>query len=198
MNLLRLSLMMSVLMFSTAADAAIIRFDDDPFAGTTALTTPGRQIVGGLGTEITFDIASDVFVFASDIFGVDEVMFENDLTSNLPSSGFNVVVVQDGPPLAAGVAATRIATQLTTPGPGFFIYFNTGLDLPRLVYSTDLEDETADLAILARLTNLSGPAGFASLPTFTAANFAIPEPTTLLLLSTAAAAVGLRRGRRRA
>ena len=34
-------------------------------------------------------------------------------------------------------------------GPGFFIYFNSGLDLPRLVYSTDLSDNTADLKVLA-------------------------------------------------
>ena len=56
------------------------------------------------------------------------------------------------------------------------------------MYSTNLGDNTADLAILARLTNLGGPAGFAQLPTFTATNFAIPEPAMPLLLLTSAVA----------
>jgi hypothetical protein len=198
----RTSMVVGLLLFGATSHASTILFDTDPFAGTDALTTPGRQIVGGLGTEFTFDISTDVFVFDVDVFGVEEIQFANDLTGNLPSSGFNVVVVQDGAPLAAGIAADRIAEQLATSGPGFFVYFNTGLDLPRLVFSTDLSDNTADLAILARLTNLAGPAGFAAMPTFTAANFAtaaavVPEPSTFLLLTTAAAAFVLLRRRRR-
>ena len=31
---------------------------------------------------------------------------------------------------AAGNAANLIAARLTTPGPGFFIYFNSALNLP--------------------------------------------------------------------
>ena len=197
MNRLGTCLLMGALTFSTTAHAATISFNSNPFAGTNA-GDPGRQIVGGPGTPIIFDISSDVFAFSSSVFGVDDLQFVNALSGNLPATGFNVVVLQDGPPLAAGVAADRIAAQLTTSGPGFFIYFNTGLDLPRLVYSTNLGDNTADLAILARLTNLSGPTGFAQLPAFTAANFAIPEPSMLLLLSMSAGALGLRRRRRRA
>jgi len=200
MHCLRACLLVTALMVSTTAHAGIIVFDSDPFQGTTALTTPGRQIVGGGGggTPITFDIASDVFVFHRFPFGVDDIQFVNDLAGNLPATGFNVAVVQDGNPPsgAAGAAANLIAAQLTTPGPGFFIYFNTGLNLPRLVYSTNLDDNTADLAILAQITNLTGQLGV--LPTFTAANFAVPEPATWLLMATSAAAVGWRRRRRRA
>ena len=47
-----------------------------------------------------------------------------------------------------------LAAQISVSTPGFFVYFNTGLNLPRLVYSADLSDNTADLAVLARLTNL--------------------------------------------
>jgi hypothetical protein len=115
----------------------------------------------------------------------------------LPTGGVNVVVLQSldndanpATPFAAGNAANLIAAQITSPGPGFFIYFNQGLDLPRLVFSTDLDDNTADLKILFRMTNFAGQPG--ALPTFTASNFAfVPEPSTLLLITAAGALWGL-------
>jgi hypothetical protein len=178
---------------STTASAATIPFVTDPFAGSTALTTPGRQIVGGEGF-ITFSIPFDVFLFDAGVFGIDDdIHFANDVVGNLPASGLNVIVLQtfdnDATPVTpfgAGNAANLIAAQITSSGPGFFIYFNQGLDLPRLVYSTDLSDETADLKILFRLLNLTGQPGRDAIPTFTATNFAttasVPEPTSLLLL----------------
>lgn len=98
--------------------------------------------------------------------------------------------------LSFGNAANLIAAQVTSPGPGFFLYFNSGLDLPRSVFSTDLNDETADLKVLARLTNLTGQPGRDLIPTFTSANCQIaavplPEPATLLLLTTAAPSVSV-------
>jgi hypothetical protein len=57
--------------------------------------------------------------------------------------------------LNAGLAANLIANTVNAPGSGFFIYFNSGLDLPRLVFSTDLSAPTADLKVLARLNGLS-------------------------------------------
>lgn len=175
------------LALATTTNAATLTFNTDPFAGSDALTQPGRQIVGG-EPSLTFDIASDVLAIDAQTFGLSQINFANALSTALPTSGVNFIVLQNGAPLAAGTAANAIAEQITEPGAGFFIYFNSGLDLPRLVYSTDLSDPTADLAILARFTNLSGPEGFAALPNITAANATVvPEPASLLL--TAAGAV---------
>lgn len=196
----RTLLVTALVSLGTTAHAATILFSTDPFESTTALETPGRQIVGGSGTEISFDPAQDVLAFDPDVFGITEILFANTVTSALPTSGVNVIVVQDtGSPFLAGIAANAIAAQVTAPGPGFFIYFNTNLDVARLVYSTDLSDPTADLAVLARLTTFSGAAGFANLPTITAGNFALqsaPEPTTMLLFGLGFAGLALQRRRR--
>lgn len=195
MRCIMLYVLFALLSFSATSNAAVFNFNTDPFAGSTALTTPGRQIVGG-EPFISFSIASDVFVFDPTVFGVGNLLFANELVANLPTSGLNVIVLQtldnDGDPatpFAAGTAANLIADQLTSSSPGFFIYFNQGLDLPRLVFSTDLNDNTADLKILARMTNLTGQPD--ALPTFTASNFATtPEPSSLLLMTVPAALWG--------
>lgn len=186
--------MAALLSFSAGLNAAVITFDSDPFAGSTALTTPGRQVVGG-EPSITFSIPSDVFAFALNVFGVNQTLLANGLVGNLPASGVNTIVLRtfdnDGnpaTPFGAGNAADLIASQLTAPGAGFFIYFNSGLDLARLVYSTDLNDNTADLKILARMTNLSGQGGKDAFPTFTQANFTmVPEPSSFVLMTAAGA-----------
>ena len=87
--------------------------------------------------------------------------------------------------------------EITTPGAGFFIYFNQSLNLPRLVYSTDLSSNTSDLRILARMLNLNGQSGRDALSNFKANNFeittastAVPEPASLLMMSTRLLAIG--------
>jgi hypothetical protein len=197
---------MALFVFATSAPAAVIGFGTDPFEGSTALTTPGRQLVGG-EIHITFDTATDVFAFDPDVFGVYGVTalsFVNDVAGNIPPTGVNVVVLRTfdndndpATPFGAGAAATLIANQITSPGAGFFIYFNSGLNLPRLVFSTDLSDNTADLKVLARLLNLT--ANQAGLTDFTAANFVIeqvPEPATLLMLALGGAIAVHRRRRK--
>jgi hypothetical protein len=190
----------ALLTVCSAAQATTFTFDTDPFTGTNVLNTPGRQIVAG-ENFINFTPGTDVFSLESTVFGTGTaVQFVNSSAANLPASGVNVIVLDtfdnDNNPLTpfgAGNAADLIASHVTTPGPGFFIYFNQALNLPRLVFSEDLSSNTADLKVLARMLNLTGATGMNALPDFTAANFVIttaattssasaPEPSSFALL----------------
>ena len=185
----------------STAHAATFTFDTDPFAGTNVLNTPGRQIVGG-ENFINFSIANDVFSLDPAVFGTgNTVNFVNAMASAIPTTGVNVVVLENfdddnntATPFGAGQAANLIADRITTPGAGFFIYFNQGLDLPRLVYSTDLSDNNADLKILARMLNLNGQAGRNALPNFSASNFSmtsgVPEPSSVSMMVFGFAGIG--------
>ena len=177
--------------FAGPAGAATLTFATDPFAGSTALTTPGRQVVGG-EPSLIFDPTVDTIEIAPDPFGITPpIVAFNGLAGDL-TEGFNLIVVRDadgdpatmGNQMAAGLAANLIAAEVTTPGPGFFFYFNTGLNLVRFVYSPDLSTSTSDLAVLARFTNLSGPTGFQAMsqlgPQVTAV--VVPEPQTWALM----------------
>ena len=188
MHILRVTVVIGLLLAASPVHAAIITIDQLPAGFAAALLTPGRQIVGG-EPSIDFDIATDVFALDGSEFGVSQLLFANSLAAALPPTGVNLIVVQD-PGMLAGLAANAIAAQLTAPGPGFFVYFNMTLQMPRLVYSADLSVPEADLAILARLPNLAGPQGFNAMPTFTAENFVIaqvPEPATPILFGLACA-----------
>jgi hypothetical protein len=197
---------------STSAMGSSINFGTDPFEGTTARNTPGRQVVGG-EFFISFNTATEGFVFDGPAFGLSELRFANGPIGSIASDA-NVVVLQttdnDNDPLTpfvAGNAADLLASRITNPGPGLFIYFNSSLNLPRLVYSDDLSSNSADLKILARMLNLNGQSGQASineLPNFTASNFAladeaavpepssaVPEPSSLWTMSAGIALLSL-------
>jgi hypothetical protein len=180
-----------------AASAASINFGTDPFEGTTVRATPGRQVVGG-EFFVSFNTATEAFVFDASAFGLSDLRFANGPISAIPSDA-NVIVLlttdNDNNPLTpfgAGNAADLLAGRITTPGPGLFVYFNQSLNLPRLVYSDNLSSNTADLRILARMLNLNGLTGAGALnqlPAFSGSNFAlagtasVPEPSGFVMLS---------------
>jgi hypothetical protein len=88
-----------------------------------------------------------------------------------------------------------IANQLTTDGAGFFVCFNTTLNVSRLVYSTNLNVADADLAILARITSATGQRAIDNLSRFSEANFGtsdVPEASSSLLCAAGLALVYLR------
>jgi hypothetical protein len=68
MRLTLLSLAAALLGFCTSANATVFSFTSDPFEGTTALTTPGRPIVGGEDL-VSFDIANDIVAFHAGVLG---------------------------------------------------------------------------------------------------------------------------------
>ncbi len=178
---------------SAPAQAATFLFDRPPFEGSDAPATPGRQVVGGEISIPVFDFAQDVLALGIAAHGLDRPLaFLSAEAADIPPSGRNVIVLRtldfDGDPtngisLNAGQAANLIAAAITDPGPGIFIYFNSGLNLPRLVFSPDLSTSASDLKILARFTGLTGDAGRAAMGDFGAGNFAaVPEPATWAML----------------
>ena len=188
---------------AASASGNTVTFASDPFAGSTALTTPGRQVASNNELFLpSFNIALDQFVVDNTFFNVGSIVyFGNDFASNLPVGGLNVIVLRDtdndaNPATAfnAGSAANLIAARVTTPGAGLFIYWNSSLNVNRLVYSTNLDDNTADLSVLARITSPTGQDAIAELPRFTAGNFAIiPAPSAAALLGLAGIAAARRR-----
>jgi hypothetical protein len=201
-----------VICFATASQAAVFNFDTDPFAGTTALQTAGRQIIGNEQFIPAIDLMNDVFAVNAGVFGITAptVSFANSEASGL-TGGQNVIVLEDldagggrkaaGNMQAAGTAANLIANSGKESGPGLFVYFNSALNVSRLVFDTDLGSTTSDLKVLARFTGEIGQAGIDDLPNFTARNFAlsteVPEPGSLALaLGAMGALILVRRGKR--
>ena len=84
-------------LIGSTASASTFTFscsDTDPFAGTTVLTTPGRQIVGG-ADFIAFSPATDIFALDATVFGVgNSVLFVNDFAGNVPASGLTFIVLE--------------------------------------------------------------------------------------------------------
>ena len=178
MTRISVCLVTQFLALGTALNAASFVFNTDPFGAADPLD--GIRQVVNVQVSINFNPATDVIWFDPGLTGFTDVSFARDLSGDLPTTGLNAIVVLDQPG-AAPAMHTAIANRLTDSGPGFFIYFNTVQNLPRLVFARDLGDPTADIAILARMENLTG--SFAAMQAFSSSNFqAIPEPSTAVLL----------------
>jgi hypothetical protein len=190
-----------------AAASATFTLDANELVAAGADPNDGiRQVVGTGALNLpAFDVLADTFRLDLAAFGVTgPLVFANALAANLVGSGANVVVLQDsdndGDPATAfnaGSAANLIAAALADDRAGFFVYFNSSLNLNRLVFSTNLNEPTGDLQILAAIQSPTGADAIAALPTFTAVNFApVPLPASLPMLL--AGLFGLRVLRRRA
>ncbi|WP_157973316.1 hypothetical protein, partial [Blastomonas sp. UPD001] len=120
--------LLATLGLASSVEAAVFTFDRSPFAGTTALETPGRQIVGNELFIPVFDFQTDVLALNTSVFGIDDgIRFFSGVADAIPASGSNFVVLQtfdgDGDPLngnqlGAGGAANLIADRIETAAPG--------------------------------------------------------------------------------
>ncbi len=129
-----------------------------------------------------WDVNADAFQLdATDFNVIGNLSVFNDVAANLPAGGgLNVIVLQDtedpnnpGSAFNAGAAADLIAAEVSQPGAGFFIYWNSGLMINRLVYSENLADPEAAFTVLANINTLSGQDAINALPSFDASNFAL-------------------------
>ena len=159
------------------------------FAGADTITSgAGRDTIvydaTSLGsapdTLVDFDVAQDRFLLNATDFNVTgPLRVQNALAANLVSNGSNVIVLRDSDndanpatPFNARSAAQTIGTAITTDGAGFFVYFNSVLNLNRLVYSTNLNDGAAALTVLGAIGTTTGQAAITQLTQYGEANFA--------------------------
>lgn len=118
-----------------------------------------------------YTIGEDQFVFDRLDLGLDSLVFQQGISSQIAADG-NAIALLDPFP-AAGAAARAIANNDTiTSGAGVFVYFNSTLGINRLVYSKDLANG-GDISVLTNLNNQRGEAGLTSLSAFSGADFAL-------------------------
>ena len=152
----------------SAADAAVTRIEQ------------GQPTVN----VAEFDTGSDRYNIFADTFGVvDSLVFQNVFAdSGNVIDGANVIVLQNsdndsnaGTVFNARSAAGVIAGNTGADRAGFFVYFNSALNINRLVFSTNLNDSLALLTILAANLSPVGADAIAQLPTFSERNFEFSE-----------------------
>ena len=164
------------------AGADIFAYAGDPFEGRD-VSAPEREIIADNQDFISdFDFAEDKYRFNATDFDVDGDVNFAAVDANAEGAsiapGTNVVAVLNSndandpnAPFAAGTAANQIAELTSEDGAGFFAYFNSGLELNRVVYSTNLNDANADLNVISQQTDLTGQDAIDALNNFSADNF---------------------------
>jgi Ca2+-binding RTX toxin-like protein len=149
-----------------------------------------RQVVNAANTSTDniLDFTDDDQVqFDAEALGLDHFAFANaarpDGTTDLAliQADSNVIVV--GSFANAALAANAIATASEFHGPGIFVYFNSTLQVARVVFSEDLGANTAtvdvngnlvgagDIDVLFALRNLAGADGLQHQSLFQADDF---------------------------
>ena len=156
--------------------------------------------LGQANVEIdNLDVDEDVFVIDT-AFGLGDLVFDNQFfgDGSVLADDVNIVVVQnssneDGSVFNAGSAAALIAASTEASRPGFFYYFNSALNINRLVFDEDLSQPGFTTVVIAAL-NPTGNDAIAQLPLVTTDNFVeAPLPAAGLLFGSAFAAAAFRR-----
>lgn len=163
------------------AGADVFAYAGDPFEGQD-VSDPERQIIAEEDFITDFDFAEDRYSFNPTDYGVGEDVNFVAVDANNPDTsiapGTNVVALlssdnDNNPdtPFIAGTAANEIAELTTEDGSGFFVYYNSDLGLNRLVYSSNLNDSSADLKVISRQSDLVEQDAVDALSNFSADNF---------------------------
>ena len=159
----------------------ILAYAGDPFEGQD-VSDPERQIIAEEDFITDFNFTEDKYRFNPDDFGVVEdvnfVAVDANSSDASIAPGTNVVTLlnsdnDDNPetPFIAGTAANEIAELTSEDGAGFFVYYNSDLELNRLVYSSNLNDSAADLKVISRQSDLTGQDAIDALNDFSVDNF---------------------------
>ena len=163
------------------AGADVFSYAGDPFEGQD-VSAPERQIIGEEDFITDFNFDEDTYRFNAtnfDLTGdVNFVGLDANAEDALITPGTNVVALLNNDndsnpdtPFLAGTAASQIAELTSEDGAGFFVYYNSELEVNRLSYSTNLNDADADIKIVSRQTDLTGADAIAALSDFSANNF---------------------------
>ncbi|MGF1647648.1 MAG: calcium-binding protein [Kineosporiaceae bacterium] len=143
-------------------------FTGDPFAGVD-VSAPGRTVVNTPDELLDHDLLTETLVLDRDDLDLPkDLLVVNGTVQDLFIQGLSGtdadVVVLQGAVGNAGAAATAIADSGAAEGPGVFVYWNTTLLINRVVWSPDLGDPAADIAVLGNLRAVEGQAALDTLP----------------------------------
>ena len=151
-------------------------YDSNAFANGVAAPAgiTGISVLNAPDIIKDFTIGEDQFTLDAQALGIDSLVFQKGLSSQIADG--NVIVLTDSF-AAAGAAARAIANNNNiTADAGVFVYFNTTLQLTRLVYSKDLGGG-GDISVLANLDNQRGTPGQANIAKFSIADFNLVNST---------------------